>query len=661
MANLKKARSLNLVTRMRISISGIAGLALLVAGLSAWSLYEIGAEREELVQTNLNTLIELDAIRALMPSVVSYVTAYSDRADDGITGATFQNMTSARLAAALKEIGWRAENLAKLNQTISVAEFQADLNQTISQAAALSDLERDLTDHRAKVDASFAPILEKLQLAEAQLVAKRQEISAGLKTASDIDPENVRQYVLSETALRNFYDMQDAFSLLKTQENVGDYNIATNLFRVRLQSFIFTLARLPESELRQSLVATTQELRKFTFGSDALQIINELIELRARATITQENLLARLQSFQTALSGVAAEQTDLVVARGAALSQKIRLFFGLLITFAIGVLAATVATWYIVLEKGAARRIRKLEHNLQELYEGSSKPLKLRGANDELKRLNDALEELRLQNILRSRMEEDLRLSMQQASADAAAKTHFLSTMSHEVRTPLNAIIGLFELIEIADIPDRQKLRASNGKQAGEKLLDLLNNVLDASRLENNELPIQKRFFHASELIHDIEVALEGASAKHRKTVEGHLGSSIAPSQQLFGDPFRVRQIMYNLIDNAFRFTDSGTVHVEISMDPDQPQNLLLSVKDSGIGIAEDKQSTIFDAFLQIDNGIKRKVGGAGLGLSIARALAYKMGGSLTVSSKLGEGSEFTLRLPEFLIQPDVPEVQKFA
>lgn len=231
------------------------------------------------------------------------------------------------------------------------------------------------------------------------------------------------------------------------------------------------------------------------------------------------------------------------------------------------------------------------------------------------------------------------------ALAGDRAKSEFLAVMSHEVRTPLNAILGFAEIL--ADTPDLPKVsrdHAQTIKQSGEALLQILDDILDFSRLEANRLTIESVAFSPRKLLTEIDT-LFGPSATN-KNLDFSTSISETVPEWLLGDVGRLRQILLNLVGNAIKFTESGRVRLEMTELPDQPSFFTFSVRDTGPGIPPDQLNQIFLPFTQADSSISRRHGGTGLGLSISRRLTELMGGSLTGTSEPGKYSEFLVTVP---------------
>jgi signal transduction histidine kinase/CheY-like chemotaxis protein len=231
------------------------------------------------------------------------------------------------------------------------------------------------------------------------------------------------------------------------------------------------------------------------------------------------------------------------------------------------------------------------------------------------------------------------------AEAANGAKSAFLATMSHEIRTPLNGVLGMAQAMAADHLSGLQRERLEVIRQSGEALLAILNDVLDLSKIEAGRFELEQVEFDLGDLMKGAHSAFTALANKK--------GLSFAltveePARGVYrGDPTRVRQILYNLISNALKFTEHGEVRViAAEVGTDAGQALSLMVSDTGVGIAPDRVNALFEKFTQADASTTRRYGGTGLGLSICRELASLMGGEIRVESRIGDGSIFIVRLP---------------
>ena len=229
----------------------------------------------------------------------------------------------------------------------------------------------------------------------------------------------------------------------------------------------------------------------------------------------------------------------------------------------------------------------------------------------------------------------------QQVERAAQAKSEFLAMMSHEIRTPMNAILGMADLLAETPLSEEQQRYVAIFQRAAGSLLDLLNDILDLSKIEAGELKLETVAFELREVVARATELVGIRAAEKGLAIESEIAADVPP--WLSGDPVRIRQVLINLLGNALKFTEKGKLTVSITRAPERndPASLLFGVSDTGIGIPQDKLETIFESFSQADSSTTRKYGGTGLGLSISKKLVEAMGGRIWVESRVGSGSTF--------------------
>jgi signal transduction histidine kinase/CheY-like chemotaxis protein len=243
------------------------------------------------------------------------------------------------------------------------------------------------------------------------------------------------------------------------------------------------------------------------------------------------------------------------------------------------------------------------------------------------------------------RLSERLREEAAKSEAANRSKSLFLANMSHEIRTPLNGVLGTSELLAMRDLDADSQRLIGVVRSSGETLLRVINDILDFSKIEAGKLEIERVPTSLTDLVHDI-VVLYRAQAEARGITIAEIVPDHGPPTVL-ADPIRIKQILANLITNAVKFTSAGGVYVSLEFTETGYGRIhsVLTVKDTGIGIALDRQAVIFDHFTQVDESTHRRFGGTGLGLAICKRLVELMGGELSLSSQPGEGSVFQVRL----------------
>src|SRR3954469_7674264 len=239
------------------------------------------------------------------------------------------------------------------------------------------------------------------------------------------------------------------------------------------------------------------------------------------------------------------------------------------------------------------------------------------------------------------RSEEALRLAREAAEAASHAKSSFLARMSHEIRTPMNGVLGMTELLLESGLTSTQRKYAQTVQRSGENLLGIINDLLDFSKIEAGKLELENVEMDLRRTIEDIVELL--AERAHVKGLELACSLPADLPTQVRGDPLRLGQILTNLVGNAIKFTEHGSVVIRVAAVDEGPKRVTMrfEVNDTGLGISAEAQSRIFDEFAQADGSTTRKHGGSGLGLAISKQLVEMMGGAIHVDSALGAGSTF--------------------
>jgi two-component system sensor kinase len=280
--------------------------------------------------------------------------------------------------------------------------------------------------------------------------------------------------------------------------------------------------------------------------------------------------------------------------------------------------------------------------------------LRLRQLNDTLeqrvldrtKAAEERAQQLAVSNEQLRATEDQLREAIVHANAANEAKGRFLATISHEIRTPLNGILGMTRLAQQATSDQRRSNYLDTVQESGQSLLTLINDLLDVSKLESGKLELEQIPVQPQAIADEI-CRLMAPSAT-QKSVE--LICDVEPEVPItiLGDPSRLRQIIMNLIGNAIKFTERGSIQLRLNLvqEPGNKDQLSIKVQDTGIGIPDEKIKSVFDSFSQVDSSTTRRYGGTGLGLAICSELAEMMGGTIKLDSELGVGSEFTVLLP---------------
>ena len=313
-------------------------------------------------------------------------------------------------------------------------------------------------------------------------------------------------------------------------------------------------------------------------------------------------------------------------------------------------LVATVSIFLVILlfyisyklTERMTTRVKTTLNYLKEIEGGSYKLCIPVEQKDELGLLQEGINAMTSQISISN---EVLHLAKIQAENSNKTKTHFIANMSHELRTPLNAIIGYSEMLEedVEDEIQRNDLQKIN--RSAHYLLNLINSILDISKLESGKMTLYEETFSLTDLLNEVTDMVTPLIAKNNNKLHLHYEKN---ADKLHTDMTKLRQILFNLLSNAAKFTHNGDIILTVRrVNKAWTQWIYFEIKDTGIGISDKQQKDLFKAFRQADNSTTRNYGGTGLGLAISKQFAKMMGGDILISSVINEGSTFSLKLLE--------------
>lgn len=353
---------------------------------------------------------------------------------------------------------------------------------------------------------------------------------------------------------------------------------------------------------------------------------------RYREVISQLLVLETRQVFQ-------AEQQANIIDRTISLTDRITV-----ITFFASIFLISILGFFLIRYTNSS--LKKLEIGTQRIGAGDLSYQIPNIGKGELGQLAMAF------NVMASKLKDAIeQVNAAKEDADQAnqAKSQFLTNVSHELRTPLTAIIGYSEMLHDEIFEDDGIDRDQFAKDlqriviSGRQLLELINDILDLSKIETGKMDLNLEAFDPAILLHNTAESIQPLVQKQNNTLEVYLTS---PIPEMYSDATKLRQIVVNLLSNACKFTEDGKIVLRGSLDENDSSQFLLEVEDSGIGMTEEQQSAVFEAFVQADLNTSKNYGGTGLGLALCRDYCDLMGGEIRVDSSPQKGSTFKVKLP---------------
>jgi signal transduction histidine kinase/DNA-binding response OmpR family regulator len=633
--------------RNKVALTILTGLALIglfavtQSGVAILAIARFGASFNQIADTNLPALIGASQLSELSQTLVATAPEIA-LADTQIRRQTIVDQLNERVTAVVDTIA-RLDPAAVDREQAS--HMQRQLSTLVTNLRGLDELVRERIDANNALEAAVARLpglaARVRSVASESVIGEQDRERSSASTMSRPYEEHVVEW--SAMAL-------ECITLMLTTTGIPS---TSRLERVKSQIKLLIdgmerIRSLLPQTVQPKIESIQSDITQFGLGVSSLPDARRVQVQNEAAIGTALRLIKQTSgAFVASVSAISSATQYDIGRRSKYFNEMIAYFTFLSVGTSLLCFVAGIGI-FVYVRRAVITRLKVLQQYMRAQVEERPAAISAVG-DDEITEMAKATQFFVTRTAAAKKIADSAREAAERARTEAeaanSAKSTFLATMSHEIRTPMNGVLGMIEVLERQGLDQVQLRTVSTMRQSGESLLRIIDDTLDFSKIEAGRLELESIPFSLSGLIHGALDTFRPQAAAKGLALAAEIDAG--SNNGFVGDPTRVRQILFNLLSNALKFTDRGGLRVRAGTTPldDGRSRIMLSVIDTGMGLGAEQCARLFTPFAQADSSITRRFGGTGLGLSIVRRLAELMEGDVTVESVPGVGSTFTVTL----------------